>query len=232
MSHPDLSVVVPVYRNADTLEELHRRLGRTLDHAGLGFEIVFVDDACPEGSRSVIERLASGDPRVTGIYLSENGGQQRAVLRGLSRARGEWAVVMDGDLQDPPEAIPDLLQAGQPDALAVFAGRRGSYESSFRLLTSRLFKLTLHLLCGVPSDAGLFVALRRPAVDRLLALPRRCPFVVAMVGAARVPMVSIPVVRARRPSGGSAYGTWRRLKSAASAFAWLLLWRLRGSHAS
>jgi glycosyltransferase involved in cell wall biosynthesis len=250
MSAPDLSVVVPVYRNAETLEELHRRLSRVLEHAGLSFEILFVDDACPEGSGLVLDRLVLADPRVTALSVQENGGQHRAVLLGLSRARGEWTVVMDGDLQDPPEEIPGLLQAGQAGALAVFAGRRGSYESSFRLFTSRVFKRTLHLLCGVPSDAGLFVALRRPAVDRLLSLPRRYPFVVAMIGASRVPMVSVPVVRERRRSGSSAYSQWCRVRSAASAFLWLFLWRLgalarrgsarrvaaspdgRGSHAS
>lgn len=226
MTRPDVSVVIPVYRNADALVELHRRLCRALEGEGLGFEILFVDDGCPAGSSSKLWELARRDSRVAALCLAANVGQHRAVLLGLAHARGEWAVVMDGDLQDPPEAIPELLRKGREGPLAVFAGRRGSYESSFRLLTSRLFKGLLHVLCGVPADAGLYVALHRLAVERLLRLGGPCPFVVALIGATGVPSVSVPVVRARRPQGRSAYTAWRRVTSATRAFVWVALWRL------
>jgi glycosyltransferase involved in cell wall biosynthesis len=224
MASPELSVVVPVYRNAATLAALHLRLRAVLEPLA-PFEVLFVDDGCPEGSRAVLERLATDDPRVAALVLDRNVGQHRAVLAGLACARGEWVVVMDGDLQDPPEAIPDLLRAASGGARAVFAGRRGAYESAGRLATSRLFKRLLHRLCGVPVDAGLFVLLHRSLVRRLLELGGPRPFVVAMIGCTGLPSVSIPVSRLPRPSGASSYNGWDRLRSAAAALVWVALWR-------
>jgi glycosyltransferase involved in cell wall biosynthesis len=216
---------VPVYRNAEMLHELYRRLLRVLEAWQLSFEVLFVDDACPAGSLTVLKGLAQRDPRVAVLALKRNVGQHRAVLAGLAHVRGEWTVVMDADLQDPPEAIPYLLAKGQEGFAAVFAGRRGRYESAFRLFTSRLFKRLLHLLCGVPADACLFVALNRPMVERLLTLGGPHPFIVAMIGCTRLPLTSIPVVRARRPSGSSAYSFWGRLRNSWRAVAWVLAWK-------
>lgn len=222
---PGVSVVVPVYRCPEALPELHGRLARTLDALGVTWEIVFVDDACPLGSRAVLERLAAADPRVSALVLAGNVGQHRAALAGLGAARGAWVVVMDGDLQDPPEAIPSLLAAGA-GAAAVFAGRRGAYESRGRLLTSRLFKELLHRLAGVPPDAGMFVALRRDLVKELLAFPTRSPFLVAMIGCTGRPTVSIPVERSPRAGGLSAYSAAARLRAGLRALALVLAHRL------
>jgi glycosyltransferase involved in cell wall biosynthesis len=223
---PELSVVVPVYRNAATLAALHRRLRAVLEPLGT-HEILFVDDGCPDGSRAVLQELAASDRRVAALVLDHNVGQHHAILAGLAHARGEWVVVMDADLQDPPEAIPDLLRAGGTGARAVFAGRRGNYEAAGRLATSRLFKRALHRLCGVPSDAGCFVALHRSLVTRLLELGGPRPFVVAMIGCTGLPSISVPVEREARASGTSAYSGWGRARSAASALIWLMLWRAR-----
>lgn len=225
---PDVSVVVPVYRNAETLEELYRRLRDALEAERTDFEMIFVDDACPAGSLAVLKRLAQHDRRVAALVLARNSGQHRAVLAGLSRARGNWAVVLDADLQDPPEVVPALLRRGEEArAPVVFAGRRGRYESRGRLLSSRLFKRLLHIASGVPVDAGLFVALRRDAVERLLSLRGPEPFVTAMIGCARLSSVSVSVERSTRPSGSSAYSSLARLRSARRAFAWVLAWKLR-----
>src|SRR5204862_2828687 len=156
------------------------RLAGVLDANGESFELLFVDDGCPQRSFELIEELAAEESRGAGTRLAANAGQHRAVLVGLAEARGRRIVVMDSDLQDPPEAIPSLLRRlDGGDRAAVFAGRRGRYESALRLVTSRLFKLTLHLLTGLPRDAGLFVAMDRRMRGRLLALRVRRPFVVA-----------------------------------------------------
>lgn len=218
MSVVELSAVVPVYRNAATVEELARRLHATLEASVAGHELIFVDDACPEGSLGVLRRMADADPRVAVLALSRNVGQHAAVMVGLAHARGAWTVILDADLQDPPEAVPRLLAAAEEGTAAVFAGRCGAYESPGRLLTSRLFKRMLHRVAGVPSDAGIFVALRRPARERLLELSTGRPFVVAMIGALGLPMRSVPVERSPRSTGASAYSTWGRLRSAAAAF--------------
>jgi glycosyltransferase involved in cell wall biosynthesis len=224
----DVSVIVPVHRNAGTLVELYTRLRATLERERLSFELVFVDDACPEGSGAVLRELAGRDCRVQTVSLAANVGQHRAVIIGLARAQGAWSVIMDADLQDPPEALPLLLAKGrESDAWAVFAGRRGRYESGVRLLTSRLFKWVLHLLTGVPSDAGIFCAVNRPLVGRLVSMAGQRPFVVAMIGCAGAPMVSVPVERSPRLTGDSAYSSWKRIESACRGIHWALAWKLR-----
>jgi glycosyltransferase involved in cell wall biosynthesis len=230
---PDLSVVLPVYHNRETLRALHENLSAVLGRLGGGYELIFVNDACPEGSGHVLEQMARDDARVAVLTLERNMGQQRAVLTGLRRARGRWVVVMDADLQDPPEAIPALLDAGQmstagqPPAAAVFAGRRGRYESPLRLLTSRMFKRAMRFLCGVPADAGLYVAMNREMIKRVLALDNPRPHLVAMIGCAGLPVVSIPVRRAERTAGRSAYTSWDRFEVAWDALTWTLAHKLR-----
>ena len=145
MSYPEVTIVLPVFRNKETLKALHARLGHVMEPLRIEYEVLFVDDVCPEGSLDVLKELIQMDPHVGVLVLEENVGQHRAVMRGLSLARGKAMVVMDADLQDPPEAIPRLLSELQRGPAAVFAGRRGHYESWSRLLTSRLFK-------GVPSS--------------------------------------------------------------------------------
>jgi len=222
---PSVSVVIPVFRNEDTLLELHRRLSTALDP--LPFEILFVDDASPDGSVAVLERIAQKDSRVGVIVLEQNAGQQRAVLVGLGHAQGERVVMMDADLQDPPEAVPGLLARLDVDRVAaVFAGRRGRYESPLRLLTSRVFKRLLHLLARVPPDAGLFLAMDRRMAQAILALRMEPPFVVAMVGATGLPALSIPVRRALRPSGRSAYRFGDRMAVGVGALSGSLALRL------
>lgn len=225
--NPLLSVVVPVYRNADTVRALADGIGRVCQASGISFEIVFVEDACPEGSLAVLKPLARDNPHVSVLALDRNHGQHLAVLTGLSYARGEWIVIMDADLQDPVEALPTLLEKGRAGYQAVFAGRRGHYESSLRLFTSRLFKRTMHTLIGLPADAGIFCLLSRDLARQLVAMNDGRPSIVAMIGCAGRPMISVPVTRAPRPSGQSAYDTRRRLRSAWRAIRWALRWRLR-----
>jgi len=226
---PEVSVVVPVYRNADTLSALYQRVRQALETQGLTYEVVFVDDACPAGSLAVLQGLAGNDPHVAVLALASNMGQHRAVLAGLGHAHGERVVVLDADLQDPPEAIPELLSKLQEGFGAVFAGRRGHYESDVRLLTSRLFKWLLYKASGVPADAGLFVAMNRAMVERLLAYDTPRPFLVAQMGFTGLPLASIPVVRAQRSGGGSAYTFWARLMIGVRALFWSISYRRRMS---
>ncbi|WP_026370878.1 glycosyltransferase family 2 protein [Kallotenue papyrolyticum] len=211
----DLSIVVPVHRNAATLRELHARLSRAAQHSGADYELIFVDDACPQHSLTVLRELAARDARVAVLALAENVGQNTAVLAGLELARGAVAVVLDADLQDPPEAIPRLVQAARTGAI-VFGGRRGRYESWPRQISSWLFKHALAWRSGgrLPPDAGLFVALPRPAIDRLLALPVAQPYVVGMLTRTGLPLRSIPVQRAAAPERRSSYSNRQRLRLA------------------
>jgi glycosyltransferase involved in cell wall biosynthesis len=222
-----LSVVVPVYGNADALPELHRRLSAVLDRMAAACEVIYVDDASSDASPVVLRDVASRDGRVRVVTLPRNVGQQRALLSGIERASGEWVVTMDADLQDPPEAIPALLAAGSQGAEVVFAGRRGRYESSVRLLTSRVYKRLLSWLSGVPVDAGAFVAMRQGVRQSLLELAGPEPVLVPMLAATGARLRSIPVNRESRPGGGSGYSSWARLRIAARGLRWAVRTRLR-----
>lgn len=225
----DLSVVVPVYRNAKTLSELHRRLVSTLEAERLVFELILVNDACPEGSAEVMEGLARRDQRVRTLTMPVNCGQHRALLAGIRLSTGRWTVLMDGDLQDPPEAIPSLIREGERGYATVFSERRGQYESKFRMASAQVYRHLLHVMTGLPRGAGAFVAVRREVVERLLVLDGPEPFIVSMIWCTGLPASSVPVTRAPTPDGRSSYSEWQRLKAAWHAFSWVFWWKLRGA---
>jgi polyisoprenyl-phosphate glycosyltransferase len=213
---PDLSVVLPVFRTGAVFEELVARLCAVCERVGMDFEIVAVDDACPEGSGSIADAVAIREPRLRVLHLDVNQGQQRAVFRGIGEARGKYVAVLDADLQDSPEDLELLVRhlASRP-VEAVFAGRRGMYQSARRMLTSRMFKLLLARMLRVPADAGSFVVMTRRMVDAIRRYRGGNPYLLALVGGSRLPVESIPVPRGTRPVGRSSYSTLRRLQ-----FAW------------
>lgn len=105
-----ISVILPVFKSEDFLEELLTRIHASLDHAGYEHEVVCVNDRCPGSSWAVLEKVVQGDARLTAVDLKENVGQHQAVLIGMSYAVGDLIAVMDADLQDPPEALPQLVK--------------------------------------------------------------------------------------------------------------------------
>ena len=224
-----VAVVVPVYRNADTLEPLAARLAAALGNRDWRLRLVV--DACPEGSADVAERLAGTEPRVAATVLPVNGGQHAALARGLADEPDADAwVCLDADLQDPPEAVPlllDRLSAG--DVGAVFAGRRGAYSSPLRRVTGTLHRRVAARLTGLPPDAGAFVAMDRAVRTAVVTevLAGRAPSVVLAVARAERPVASVPVARDLRPSGTSAWTGRARLRQSARSLAWALRTRRR-----
>jgi polyisoprenyl-phosphate glycosyltransferase len=221
----NVALVTPVYGNAATLAELARRVAGALHDRP--WTLRFVIDASPDDSLAVARSLAAGDPRLAVTALAGNVGQNRALLAGLGAEAGEDAnawVCLDADLQDPPEAVPLLLgRLAQGDAGAVFAGRRGAYESRARRLTGAAHRLAMARLTGLPTDAGAFVAMDAATRRALLALD--APGVVAGIGAAGVACASVPVVRAARAEGRSAWTASARLRQSSRTLAWA--WRSR-----
>jgi glycosyltransferase involved in cell wall biosynthesis len=220
MSGPRIAVVVPVYGNADTLRPLAARLDRAL--AGRDWRLRLVVDASPDDSDRVAHELTREDSRIAATLLIENVGQHAALAHGLAAepAADVW-VCMDADLQDPPEAVPlllDRLAAGDVDA--VFAGRRGRYTSPLRRLTGSLHRRVAARLTGLPPDAGAFLAMG-PAV-REAVLAARAPSVVLAVGLAGRPLTSVPVAREPRPSGRSAWTARARLAQSLRSLRWAL----------
>ena len=221
-----ISIVLPAYRNAATLAELHARLVRALEPEGATLELVIVDDACPAGSGEVALRLAAADSRVRVITHDRNQGQRMAVWHGLAAARGDVIVSMDADLQDRPESVPLLLHELRERRLAaVFGDREGEYQGRLRMATSYVFKRLLYQLTGLPPEAGTFVALTREARDRILRIETAAPSLALVLCAAGLPLGSVPVVRETRATGESAYTEWMRIRLACNDLR--AVWKLR-----
>ncbi|WP_028234380.1 glycosyltransferase family 2 protein [Pseudobutyrivibrio sp. MD2005] len=133
------SVVIPVYGCRAALPELHRRLTETISELTTDYEIILVNDNCPENSWEVIEELCARDSHVIGIELSRNFGQMNAMLAGLNNCKGEWVIVMDCDLQDRPEEIPRLYAKAKEGYDVVFARRADRKDSKIKIFWSNLF---------------------------------------------------------------------------------------------
>jgi len=169
-----LSVVAPMFNEESTAERFYERVCAALE--GVPFELVVVDDGSTDGTPAILDRLATSDPRVRVVYLSRNFGHQTAITAGLDHARGDAVVMIDADLQDPPEAIADLLErwrAGADVVYAVRASRTG--ETRFKVVTARWFYRLISTLSDVQlaHDAGDFRLMDRRALDALLSMRER-----------------------------------------------------------
>ncbi len=215
--HPvDLSVVVPVHNEAANLEPLFDRLVATLSELGVTFEVVFVDDGSFDASPTILRHLRDLDPRVGVVTLSRNFGHQPAVTAGLDHARGRAVVVMDGDLQDPPEVIPALVDRWLSGADVAYAVRRSRRESWPKRLGYFAFYRLLGAVAdlAIPLDSGDFCLMDRKVVLALNALPERARFVRGLRTFVGFRQVGVPYDRSARHLGEPKY-TFRALLSLA-----------------
>lgn len=217
---PHLSVVIPVFRNADTISELYQRLDKVLTD----YEIIFVNDGC-SNSKDPLNQLAKKSSKIKVLNNEKNQGQNIAILLGIRQAKGQNVVIMDADLQDHPEAIPKLISKLDEGYDAVFAGRRGIYQSFLRLATSKSYKFGIHLLSGVPVDAGIFLIMSKDTVRQVLKFKQ--PYVIPAIGLSKLKITSIPVERSKRLEGSSAYSSWKRLKIGTKIVTWTLINKLK-----
>ncbi len=169
---PLVSVVVPLCNEQESVGALHRRLARVLEASGLSYEIILVDDGSSDDTGDRIDELAIEDDHLVAVHLSRNFGHQAAVSAGIDHARGRAVILMDGDLQDPPEAIPRLVEAWKRGAKVVVARRSKRAEGGLRGLLFPLFYAALGYLSDfpIPLNAGIFGLLDRQAVDAVNAL--------------------------------------------------------------
>jgi glycosyltransferase involved in cell wall biosynthesis len=217
-----------MYRTSDALPALLQRIEATTRRCDVSAEIILVDDACPERSADVFDTLPAPGVATRVLRLGVNVGQDAALREGLRACRGDWAVLLDGDLQDPPEAVEALWAARGEGVDAVFADRRGAYESGGRLLTSRIYRRTLAWLAGLPQGACLFVLLPRATIAAVAASRTSRPALLASIAAHGRRFARVPVQRARRGSGTSAYDPRARIaKAARSLWQAFLARRLR-----
>jgi undecaprenyl-phosphate 4-deoxy-4-formamido-L-arabinose transferase len=207
---PDISVVVTLFQERATLDELHRRLTAALDAFGRASEVIYVDDGSTDGTFATLERFHDADERVRAVRLKRNVGQHPAMHAGLSRARGGILVTMDGDLQNPPEDVPRLVEAVEA-GYDVASGRRAARHDSWgRTLPSRLINGMLRRFTGVDiSDFGCaFNAYRREAVEPMLGAIGRQKFTKALVLSGGATVVEVDVGHAPR-QGASRYSPLR-----------------------
>lgn len=164
-----LSIVVPIYNEQEVIDALHQALTDVLESIGDPWEIVYVCDGCTDSSLDMLLSRQVLDSRVTVVELTRNWGHQPALTAGLQVARGEAVIMMDGDFQDPPETIIQLVEAWRNGAEVVVAQRRSRTESGFRTFMYPLFYKFLGLLSDypIPLNAGIFGLLDRRAVDAL-----------------------------------------------------------------
>jgi undecaprenyl-phosphate 4-deoxy-4-formamido-L-arabinose transferase len=205
-ARPTISLVVTLFEEAGTLDELHTRASAALRALGRGYEIVYVDDGSTDGTFALLERIQASDPHVRVVGLTRNSGQHPAMHAGLSRARGDVIVTMDGDLQNPPEDIGKLVAAVEAGA-DVASGRRAARHDSWgRTLPSRLINGMLRRFTRVQiADFGCaFNAYRREAVTPLLGAIGRQKFTKALVLSGGATVTEVEVGHAPR-QGSSRY---------------------------
>src|SRR2546426_2004627 len=167
---PDLSIVVTVFNEAASVEELFRRTIAALDSGPRTFELIFVDDGSTDGTFAALERLHAGDPRLRAVRFKRNFGQHPAMHAGLSRARGDVVVTMDGDLQNQPEDIPRLVEAVEAGYDVASGRRRARKDAIGRSVPSRVIHGMLRRFTGVDiaDFGGAFNAYPRGAVEPML----------------------------------------------------------------
>jgi dolichol-phosphate mannosyltransferase len=216
-----LSVVVPVYGNAGDLPALHGRLNATAaTMLPIECEFVFVDDGSRDASYQVLAGLAAGDRRVRVLGLSRNFGSNAAIMAGLGQTRGDAAVTLAADLQDPPEILPELVKAWHAGAQVVLAARRKREDPFVSRVLASVFNRLFRMLAFPQFPKGGFdlVLLDRTVVDTILAMPEKNSYLFGQVLWVGYERATINYDRAPRGSGRSAWTTWRKVKYFIDAF--------------
>src|SRR5437899_5866486 len=208
-TRPALSVVAPCFNEEGVLPEFVRRVGVVLDGLGITAEIVLVDDGSRDATWQVMTDAAAKDSRIVAVRLMRNHGHQLALTAGLSICRGERILIIDADLQDPPELLPEMMKLMDQMGADVVYGRRRQREgdSLFKRATAAAFYRLIGRMTDVeiPLDAGDFRLITRRVLDLLIAMPERHRFIrgmVAWIGGKQVPLV---YDRKARVAGASKY---------------------------
>lgn len=195
MQRPALSVVIPCYNEAACLDQLYARVSAAARAAvGEDFEILFINDGSKDDSWPVMQRLAAADPHLVAINLSRNHGHQLALTAGLDLCAGEQILIIDADLQDPPELLADMraMMIAQAADVVYAVRRKRAGESLFKKVTAAAFYRLLDRVTdtAIPLDTGDFRLMSRRALDAFLSLPEQARFIrgmVAWVGFRQVP---------------------------------------------
>lgn len=219
-SLPLISVIVPCFNEEEVIETTHRRLSAALDAIDCDAEIVYVNDGSTDRTGELLQRLHSEDPRVCVVEFARNFGHQMAVTAGIDQAGGDAVVVIDADLQDPPQAIPQMVQLWKEGYQVVYGQRvERPGEPRLRLAAIRLFYRGLRWCSDtpMPMDSGDFRLLDRQVVDALRRMPEHDRYLRGMISWAGFRQVALPYCRSRRFAGVSKYPLSKLVRLAADA---------------
>ncbi len=217
---PELTVVIPAFNEEDNLKPMFDRLVAALETEVEGLEIIFVDDGSSDGTWSGISDLATADSRVRGVRFARNFGHQAAVTAGVDVARGRAVVLIDADLQDPPEIIPEMIAKWREGFEVVYAQRETREgETLFKKASAALFYRVLHRVTDVeiPVDTGDFRLMGSRALEAFRALPERNRFIRGLVSWIGFPQTAIRYRREARHSGETKYPFRKMLRFALDA---------------
>ncbi len=209
-----VSVVIPVFNETESLEDLNRRLSETLAATGKSYEVIYVDDGSTDGSHKKLEQFHENHPHVVVIRFNRNYGQHAAVIAGFERSQGEVVVTLDGDLQNPPEEIPKLLAKLEEGYDVVGGWRELRQDSSVRRFFSFLINRVSSRIIGVKmKDYGCMLrAYRRPVVASICESQEMASFIPALANSFAGSVAEIPVSHAARSTGRSKYGPFRLMR--------------------
>lgn len=209
----DVSVIVACYRDAQAIPFMHARVSEVMARLGLRHELILVNDASPDDTLDVIERLSAEDPSVIGITHARNFGSQAAFLSGMRASRGEWVALLDGDLQDPPELLADFW-AKQLEGFDVVYGVRADREAPWIMRRAyKAFYVVFQRLAPfrIPRDAGDFSLMSREVADVIMDMPERDLFIRAQRAYAGFRQAGVEYVRPERMFGRSTNNLGRNL---------------------
>lgn len=214
------SIVAPVYNEVDSVPELHRRVRDVMESLDEPWELVLVDDGSTDGSSDRLRHLAKKDPHVRPVIFARNFGHQLAVTAGLDYSRGQAVVIIDADLQDPPEVIPDLVAKWREGYEVVFAVRRERRgESWFKRVTASLFYRLIYRITDVdiPLDTGDFRLIDRKVVDALNSMRERHRFLRGMAAWVGFRQIGVQYSRDARFAGETKYSLGKMVSFALNA---------------
>ena len=217
---PIYSIIVPVYNESGSLPELHKRLSEVMDTSGEAWELLLVDDGSTDGSTQMIYDLAEKDSNVRPVILARNFGHQIAVTAGLDYSRGDAVVVIDADLQDPPEVILTLIEKWREGYEVVYAVReKREGETFFKLWTARMFYRLINKITSmeIPVDAGDFRLMDRKVVDVMNKMREHHRFLRGMSVWVGFKQIGVPYQRAARFAGQTHYPFTKMFKLAINA---------------
>ena len=214
MQEQILSIVSPVYGAAALIDDLVNRIIESIAPLSVDYEIILVNDASPDNSWDVILQHCLNNPRIKGINLSRNFGQHYAITAGLHFAKGEWVVVMDCDLQDKPEEIPNLYRKAQEGFDIVYARRAVRKDNCIKKGTSALFYRVFRRLSGIQSDKTIanFGIYHKRVIEEFSKMPEQSRFFPSQIKYLGFKETSIDVEHSERPEGKSSYSLLKRFK--------------------